>query len=394
MTAYTPADAFDALQFCEPGQPRREWVRLLAAAKDAGLSLDEVTTWSATASNFSGNASVAAAWRSISPGGAVRAGTLFHEARAAGWKARQAGDAPRVRVPSPVVHRAVEPERPPRWSAADVWNTGEPATAAHGYIIRKAGDPEGLRICTQPVRIGGADMLGALLVPVRTLNGELVSLQFIPESGPKMNLAGHQMRGVHIVGELTPDGTAYLCEGIGQAWACWQATGCAAVVAFGWGRVRAVAGDMLDLHPDLHLVLVPDAGKESDAQAIAADLGCHWVQMPDDSPANYDANDFAAEHGADVLADLLEQPLSVGQPDPVEPEPVSLPEPATPPAGPLTVRPDADFLDARDGTHDTRPLTEHGNALRLFDRFGHVLRFLPERKSWLIWDDEIGRAHV
>lgn len=45
-----------------------------------------------------------------------------------------------------------------------------------------------------------------------------------------------------------------------------------------------------------------------------------------------------------------------------------------------------DWLDARDGTTDTRPLTEHGNALRLFDAWGERLRYLPERKTWLVWD--------
>lgn len=388
---YTADDALDALQFCDPGQPRREWVRLLAAAKDAGLSLDEVATWSAAAPNFSGNASVAAAWRSISAGGAVKAGTLFHAARAVGWKPRSAHDLPRpVRVATVVSPAAVEPSKPPRWPASDVWGTGEPATAAHPYVVRKNGVPDGLRVCTQPVRIGGADMAGALLVPVRTLSGELVSVQCIPADGPKMNLHGHPMRGVHVVGEIHPDGRAYLCEGIGQAWACWQATGHAAVVAFGWGRVRAVAGDLLTLHPCLRLVLVPDAGKETEAESIAADVGCLWAAMPADCPANFDANDYAIEHGAEALADLLfaaEDRRDAAEPEPVEPEPVAIPEPAPAPAGPLTVRPDADFLDARDGTHDTRPLTEHGNSLRLFDRFGHVLRYLPERKAWLIWDD-------
>lgn len=88
----------------------------------------------------------------------------------------------------------------------------------------------------------------------------------------------------------------------------------------------------------------------------------------------------------DLMAALLDE-AEILSPEAAEPEPVLIPEPAPAPAGPLTVRPDADFLDARDGTHDTRPLTEHGNALRLFDRFGHVLRYLPERKAWLIWDD-------
>jgi hypothetical protein len=33
-----------------------------------------------------------------------------------------------------------------------------------------------------------------------------------------------------------------------------------------------------------------------------------WAQLPDDKPANYDANEFAADHGADVLAELLNKP--------------------------------------------------------------------------------------
>ena len=372
---YSQDDARDALQFCDPGIDRAGWVRLLAAAKDAGLSFEDVRDWSATAPNFHSDRDVSAVWRSISPG-PVKAGTLFHEARAAGWQPRQRDGstrtAPRADVPAA---RPVEPAKPPRWPAAEVWDAAEPATAAHPYVIRKNGTPDGLRVCTLPVRIGGADMAGALLVPVRSLAGELVSLQCIPADGPKMNLPGHPMKGVHIVGELLPAGPVYVVEGIGQAWACWQATGRAAVVSFGWGRVRAVAADLLAGNPGLHLVLVPDAGKEGEARDIAAELGCLVATMPEDSPANFDANDYAAENGADALAELLERA-----------EAPTLPEPAPAPSGPLTERPAADWLDARDGTEDTRALTEHGNALRLFDAYGDRLRHLPDRKSWLLWD--------
>lgn len=303
---YTAEDAREALQHCDPGTDRHQWVRILAAAKDAGVPFDEALTWSASAPNFTSERDVQAAWKGIAPG-AVKAGTLYHEARARGWKPRQAGELPRSehRAPAPAP-RPVEPARPPRWSAAEVWEASEPATAAHPYVIRKNGNPEGLRTCAKPVRIGGADMAGALLVPVRTLAGELVSLQCIPAEGPKKNLPGHPMRGVHIVGELLPDGLAYVCEGIGQAWACWQATGRAAVVAFGWGRVQAVTGELLALHRSLRLVLVPDAGKEADARAIAEASGCQWVELPEGSPPNFDVNDYAAQHGGEGLGELLE----------------------------------------------------------------------------------------
>lgn len=306
---YTVDEARDALQHCDPHQPRREWVRLLAAAKDAGLDLADVCTWSATAPNFKSERDVADAWRSIKAG-EIKAGTLYHEARQGGWQPRQRDESarPAPRAVRPAA-RAVEPTKPPpRWSAAEVWEKAEPATAAHPYIARKNGSPEGLRVCTLPVRIGGADMAGALLVPLRSLAGELVSLQCIPAEGPKKNIPGHPLgEALHIVGELQPAAPVYVCEGIGAAWACWQATGHAAAVAVGWGRVRAVAAALLAGDPGTRLVLVPDAGKEGEAREIATALSCQWVEMPEGSPRNFDANDYAAEHDADALRVLLEQ---------------------------------------------------------------------------------------
>lgn len=42
--------------------------------------------------------------------------------------------------------------------------------------------------------------------------------------------------------------------------------------------------------------------------------------------------------------------------------------------------------DARDGTHDTRPLTENGNALRMLDAHGERLRYVPDAQRWLAWN--------
>lgn len=43
--------------------------------------------------------------------------------------------------------------------------------------------------------------------------------------------------------------------------------------------------------------------------------------------------------------------------------------------------------DVRDGTRTTHPLTPLGNALRLFDSHGGVLRYLTESRGWLRWED-------
>ena len=168
--------------------------------------------------------------------------------------------------------------------AAEVWKRCKPATAEHPYIVAKQGTPEGLRVVPDgdPLRIAGASVAGWLVVPVLA-GGEPVSLQFIPPpgAGKKLNLPGAPMAGVFIVGELTTGATAYLCEGIGQAWACWKATGSAAVVCFGWGRVRAVAAELRQRDASARLVLVPDVGKEREAERIAREVGAAVVAMPE-----------------------------------------------------------------------------------------------------------------
>jgi hypothetical protein len=141
--------------------------------------------------------------------------------------------------------------------------------------------------------------------------GEPVSLRFIPPpgGGTELNLPGASMAGVFIVGELEAGGTAYLCEGIGAAWACWQATGAAAAVCFGWGRVRAVAAELRQRDRSTRLVLVPDVGREEDAKRIARDVSAAVATMPEGWPVNADVNDLAQRDGADVLEILLSDAL-------------------------------------------------------------------------------------
>jgi hypothetical protein len=99
----------------------------------------------------------------------------------------------------------------------------------------------------------------------------------------------------------------YVCEGIGQAWACWQATGGAAVSCFGWSNVARIAADIRQRVPSAKIVLAPDVGKDDEAIAIARELGCAVAHMPSGKDNNYDANDLARDEGHDVLAELLER---------------------------------------------------------------------------------------
>lgn len=134
-----------------------------------------------------------------------------------------------------------------------------------------------------------------------------VSHQHDLRKEPKLNLPGASFNdGFFTVGEITD--RVYVCEGIGQAWAVNKATGAAAVVCFGAGRMMAVGKVLRAKYPAARLIVVSDKGKESQAATIAAAVSGQWIAMPTDKPSNYDANDYAAEQGSGALAALLERP--------------------------------------------------------------------------------------
>ena len=237
--------AREALQAIPPDLPREEWVRAGMAAHAAGLSFDDFDAWSAQAASYESRA-VNDTWRSFKDGKGLTVGTLYRMAvEYGGHGKRRARPAKAPGRPQAAPARAGA-----GMGAAEVWNRCEPAPASHGYIEAKQGSPDGLRVVPagDALRIAGALVAGWLVVPVVPLAGGVpASLQFIPPpgTGKKLNLPGAQVAGVFIVGDLLAGGTVFLCEGIGQAWACWNATGAAAVVAFGWGLSRPMMGHRL-----------------------------------------------------------------------------------------------------------------------------------------------------
>lgn len=313
--------ARDALHALDPGCTRDEWVKLAMASKAAGIDLDTFDAWSAQAPNYS-ERDARAVWHSIRRADGIGPGTLFKAAAQAGWTPN--GRSAR-KTPAKAPARPVEAPRAPHpgMGAADVWNRCKRAPASHGYIEAKQGRPDGLRVVPEgnPLRIAGASVAGWLVVPMLPLGGspdEPASLQFIPPpgEGKKLNLPGASVAGVFIVGELAQGGTAFLCEGIGQAWACWKATGAAAVCCFGWGRVRGVAAELRQRDASARLVLVPDVGKEAEAEAIARAVGAAVATMPEGWPMNADVNDYAQREGAAALEVLLSRASEPPKPEP------------------------------------------------------------------------------
>lgn len=322
------ARAMSALHSLDNSCDNDTWVRIGMAAKDAGVSLDDFTAWSSGAINYKGEQHVAVRWRSWDKG-PVKAATLYGMAFAAGWedpaRTRHNGHSKR-----PTVTAASSRNRPQKTplkagkSVSDLWARFAPAAGDHGYIVDKRGTPDGLRVVPSDdaLSIAGVSVAGWLVVPVLSLDGELQTLQLIPppeiarrlkaEGKPtKRNLHGAACGdGLFVVGDVVQSSHVFIVEGIGQAWAVHRSTGCGAVVAFGSGRMAAVAQVLRKHYPTLPLVVVPDRGKENQAAAIASTVGGSWIELPEDTPANYDVNDFAAEYGDLALTELLAIPKS------------------------------------------------------------------------------------
>lgn len=294
-----------ALWSLDAGTDRETWVRHAMGAKAAGIDFEEFHNWSAGAGNYRNEAECRSVWNSIKDGG-VTAASLFRAALADGWTDTQTrAERPQSRQKE---RQPAEPTKPPPYDPAILWSACQPATAGHEYIARKLGLPDGLRSYSGSLTIAGQACNGALVLPCFTLAGELASLQFVTGDG-KPFLPGVKLPadGCLIVGGPIADKPVHLVEGIGQAWSAHQATSCPAVVCFGWGRVAKVAEALRAKHPSARLVIVPDGGKEQQAEAIARHVRGAWAEMPEGSANNYDLNDHHQAHGLKAVATLLEQ---------------------------------------------------------------------------------------
>ena len=304
------ARANEALFTIPPDLPREEWVRAGMAAHAAGLTFDTFNDWSAGAGNYDAR-DARDTWRSFKPGKGIGAGTLFSMAADHGWRDHKTAQEPRKAQTQP---------NPKGNAAAAAWSRCKPVSG-HSYIEAKQGIAEGLRVVPDgdPLTIAGHCVAGWLAVPAYGPGGDLQSLQFIPPpgQGKKLNMPGASMAGASFtVGTLAPGGVVYVVEGIGQAWACWKATGHPAIVAFGWGNVARVAATLRQRDNAARLVIVPDRGKEAAAEKIARDLSAAVAFMPQDEPDNFDANDYGQREGFDALEHLLSQATEPPKPAP------------------------------------------------------------------------------
>lgn len=247
----------------------------------------------------------------------------------------------------------------------------------HGYVVRKGIKPHGARQSDD----------GKVVLPVYGPDGALQSLQFIFESGSKHFLPkGKVSDGRLFLGTPENGSGLILCEGWATACSIREATHSTTVVCYSGGNLAKVAKSLRKEFPDSPLIIAGDldehgAGQRNAQDAVKAnELSVAITPVFADGRASGDFNDL---HQAEGLDAVRQQFRAI--------KPAIKLHPITQLAGPVY----QDFmvpalpgkvLDARDGTENTRPLTQVGNALRMLDRMGERLKYVEDAKKWLVWD--------
>ncbi len=298
--------ARSALSAIDPGVDRETWVRVSMAAKAAGLDFNVWHDWSASASNYSGEADCRAVWKSLNGSGGIGAGTLFALARESGWREDRHNGHERPHAEAKASSHSHGKKSAPPPDLAERWRSWAPAPADSEYLTRKGMAPDGLRIAPAGVRVASEDCSGWLAVPIWNIaTGERQGIQLIALDGRKLTLPGSRITGGGFVahsdapeGKPTPEafaqGPAYLCEGIATASTAYRASNRCALAAFGKGNLSAAARTLRERFANQEIILCPDRGGEAQAAEIARSIGASWCELPEHWPPNADLNDVEA----------------------------------------------------------------------------------------------------
>jgi P4 family phage/plasmid primase-like protien len=249
--------------------------------------------------------------------------------------------------------------------AARILSVTTELDAVHSYVVRKGIVAHGAR--------QSAD--GAIVLPVHSPDGTLQTLQFIRPNGEKRFLPkGKLTTGRLFLGTPSDGVPMTLVEGWATGCSAHEATGEVVVVCFSGANMAHVAADLRRQYPASPLTAAGDLdahGKGHDYAQAAARAGAPaTVLLPTfaDGRDHGDFNDLAQAEGLDAVRRQLE-----ATPDPLGSAVVPFTAPGLP------------TCDARDGTADSRPLTEFGNAQRIFDGHGENLRYVYDADSWICW---------
>ncbi len=169
-----------------------------------------------------------------------------------------------------------------------IWSAATPAVG-HPYLARKGVHPHGVRVYKD-----------SLIVPVRDIDGEIHSVQFITSDGDKRFLTGGRVAGcMYVIGDLEMAQTIVIGEGFATLASVHQTCGHAVVVGFNAGNLEAVAKAIRARRMDARLIVAADDDYRTEgnpgmtkATAAARAAGA-LLAIPDFGPDRPDgAKDF------------------------------------------------------------------------------------------------------
>lgn len=162
--------------------------------------------------------------------------------------------------------------------------------AGHPYLVAKGFPLQPFMECD-----------GKLIVPMRTVRGDLVSVQTIDANGLKLFLAGGQAKGaIHRLGGKKPS-PVWLCEGYATGLSMKAAlkdmySDAPVIVCFSASNLRYIASLGLGTH------VMADNDASGTGQGAAVATGLPWV-MPE--AVGMDANDWERARGLRALCKLM-----------------------------------------------------------------------------------------
>jgi len=328
----------DALSYINASD-RDAWYRMAFAIQNelGPDGFDLWHDWSRTGDGYN-EADARSTWRSAKAGGNVRGtvtiGSLIAEAQAFGFKfaseertpisqeeidrRQRERDEREAAAKAEAERRRADAAR----KAAAIWDAAEEIDGMdHAYLERK-------QVCAFGLRVGVyRGIPNSLLVPLRLIDGALVSLQAIFENASPMlegrdrdYLPGGQKWGAfHIIGDK-PSGVQPVIlvgEGYSTCASAHMATGYPAAVAFDSGNLRNVGAAMRNLYPNAIIVMLADndcwhedPNKPNDGMrqaAQAAQVAAAMVAVPKFSDVSSKPTDFNDMHLLDGLDAVRKQ---------------------------------------------------------------------------------------
>jgi phage/plasmid primase-like uncharacterized protein len=156
-----------------------------------------------------------------------------------------------------------EKEREEGWAEAaekarEDFGYMSPANPNNYYLLKKKVGLHGdIRQCNRRL-IGDKDALVTLVIPVRDIKGEIISLHFLMDSYDKWFMPGCAVKGgMHLIGPKITD-IVVVVEGYATGASVYETTGLPVAIAFDAGNLIHVARALRKKHPKAEIIFASD----------------------------------------------------------------------------------------------------------------------------------------